>query len=62
MWRLGFEFLEQSTARLNGYYRVPCIFSHHHRGTSTIPGLVLGLDNGGVCDGIAFRINIKNRT
>lgn len=62
MWRPGFEFLQQSTARLNGYHRAPCIFSHHHRGTSAIPGLVLGLDSGGFCDGIAFRIDIKNRT
>lgn len=27
-----------------------------------MPGLVLGLDNGGYCDGIAFRIDINNRT
>jgi len=61
MWRPGFEFLEQSTARLDDYHRAPCIYSHHHRGTSAVPGLVLGLDSGGFCDGIAFRININIR-
>lgn len=62
MWRPGFEFLGQSTARLNDYHRAPCIYSHHHRGTSAVPGLVLGLDSGGFCDGIAFRININIRS
>lgn len=62
MWRPGFEFLEQSPARLNSYHRAPCIYSHHHRGTSAVPGLVLGLDAGGFCDGIAFNINIKIRS
>lgn len=61
MWRPGFEFLEQCVARLNGFHRAPCIYSHHHRGTAAVPGLVLGLDRGGYCDGIAFRIDIKNR-
>lgn len=61
MWRPGFRFLEQRTARLDGYHRAPCIYSHHHRGTLDVPGLVLGLDEGGHCLGIAFRIDIKDR-
>jgi len=61
MWRPGFRYLEQHPARLNGYHRAPCIYSHHHRGTLAVPGLVLGLDQGGYCLGIAFRIDINDR-
>src|SRR5665809_132720 len=33
-----------------------CISSFHHRGTQKQPGLVLGLDQGGACRGVAFRV------
>ncbi len=56
MWRPGFEFVEQRRARLVGYRRALCMYSQHHRGTAAVPGLVLGLDGGGECQGIAFRI------
>ena len=56
MWRPGFPFLERRHARLNGYHRALCVFSHVHRGTPQRPGLVLGLDRGGRCHGVAFRI------
>ncbi len=56
MWNPGFAFAEARRARLTGYHRAFCIYSIHYRGTLRQPGLVLGLDRGGVCDGIAFRI------
>jgi cation transport protein ChaC len=56
MWRPGFNFVERHLARLYGYHRSLCIFSHVHRGTPTAPGLVLGLDRGGQCRGVAFRV------
>lgn len=61
MWRPGFPFIDQAQAKLKGYHRAPCIYSHHHRGTARVPGLVLGLDHGGSCHGIAFRIDINKR-
>ena len=60
MWNPGFSFLEQEPAELNGYHRRLCIYSHHHRGTREAPGLVLGLDTGGSCPGIAFRVAREN--
>jgi cation transport protein ChaC len=61
MWNPGFAFLETRRARLTGYHRAFCVYSIHYRGTERQPGLVLGLDRGGVCDGIAFRVAPENR-
>jgi cation transport protein ChaC len=56
MWRPGFAFLERAPAALIGAHRSLCIYSFHHRGTQEHPGLVLGLDEGGACRGVAFRV------
>ncbi|MEI5682403.1 MULTISPECIES: gamma-glutamylcyclotransferase [unclassified Mesorhizobium] len=56
IWRPGFAHTETRRAHLYGYRRSLCVLSFVHRGTPQRPGLVLGLDRGGSCVGLAFRV------
>ncbi|MDR3439175.1 gamma-glutamylcyclotransferase [Telmatospirillum sp.] len=56
IWNPGFDYLESAIAVLRGWHRAMCILSTHYRGCIECPGLVLGLDHGGSCRGLAYRI------
>jgi cation transport protein ChaC len=61
IWRPGFDFIERVPAKLIGLHRALCVYSFVHRGTPEQPGLVLGLDRGGACRGVAYRADPGKR-
>jgi cation transport protein ChaC len=56
IWSPTFHFAERAIARAHGYHRGFYLWSKVNRGTPDTPGLVLGLDRGGSCGGVAFRV------
>ena len=60
MWNPGFAHEEAVKARLYGYHRALCIHSRVYRGTPERSGLVMGLDRGGSCVGMAFRVAARD--
>lgn len=61
MWNPGFEFHVRRHAVLPGFHRRFCIRSTIYRGTPEQPGLVLGIDAGGECNGMAFQVEASRR-
>jgi cation transport protein ChaC len=57
IWNPLFEFDRQQIVTLHGYRRRFCLKTELSRGTRECPGLVLGLEPGGSCRGIAYRLS-----
>jgi cation transport protein ChaC len=60
MWKPGFDHIEARPALLRGAHRQLCVYSYVHRGTPERPGLVMGLDWGGACRGVAYQVADEN--
>ncbi len=56
IWNPAFHFAERRTGLLYGFHRRFCLWACVGRGTRAQPGLVLGLDHGGACRGVVYRI------
>jgi len=56
IWKPEFDFVERRPALLPGHHRALCLWSRINRGTPELPGLVFGLEAGGDCHGMAFRL------
>jgi len=56
MWNPEFDFDVRHVATIYGYHRQFCLWSRINRGTPDAPGLVLTLERGGSCRGIAYRL------
>lgn len=56
IWNPEVTYDRRVTARVHGYHRRLCLWSRVNRGTLDSPGLVAGLDRGGACSGVAYRL------
>lgn len=56
IWNPGLPVEESLPSRVHGYHRGLYMWSRHNRGTAEQPGLVLAIDRGGSCPGVAFRL------
>ena len=56
LWNPLFPVAEMRPAVVGGLHRRFCLWSLASRGTRECPGLVLGLDRGGACRGVAMRL------
>ena len=61
IWNPDIDFCRVVRARLHGYHRAFCIRSIRYRGTPEQPGVVLGLDRGGACTGLAYELAPQTR-
>ncbi|MHA1538005.1 MAG: gamma-glutamylcyclotransferase [Alphaproteobacteria bacterium] len=56
IWNPAFHFAEKRIGTIHGFHRRFCLWTPIGRGTKEFPGLMLGLERGGSCRGLAYRI------
>ena len=61
IWNPDHDFVEQHRAVANGWHRAFCLKLTRWRGTLEIPALMMALDRGGSCTGVAYRLPPGNR-
>lgn len=60
IWNPTFNYRERRTGRVHGYHRRFCFWSMTGRGTPDRPGMMLGLERGGCCEGVVLRVAREN--
>jgi len=56
MWNPAIEFAEAQPCSVEGWRRSFCFWTPMGRGTPELPGLMLALERGGCCEGVAYRL------
>jgi glutathione-specific gamma-glutamylcyclotransferase len=57
IWKPACEFVEIRTGVVRGWHRAFCLgWNTRFRGSEENPGLMLALDRGGACKGVAYRL------
>lgn len=57
IWKPACEFVEIRTGVVRGWHRAFCLgWNTRFRGSEAFPGLMLALDRGGACKGVAYRL------
>jgi len=59
IWNPALDFEEQRRCTLQGYQKKFCFWTTISRGSVEQPGLMLGLVEGGQCNGVAYRIDLS---
>jgi glutathione-specific gamma-glutamylcyclotransferase len=62
IWNPTFEVVETRRATAIGWHRSFCMEMTSWRGTREIPGLMMALDRGGRCDGVALARRCAGRS
>jgi cation transport protein ChaC len=56
IWKPAFDAVEHRRATAYGWHRAFCLELTRWRGSPQQPGLMMGLDRGGCCDGLIYRL------
>ena len=57
IWKPACDFIEIRTGTVRGWHRAFCLgWNTRFRGSEQNPGLMLALDRGGACKGVAYRL------
>ena len=56
IWNPAFLYAERRVARVHGWHRQFCLWVRAGRGSPERPGLMLSLESGGSCAGVAYRL------